>query len=83
LGLHMKRVLLTLAVIVLYILHQDIWFWRTVHPMAFGFLPAGLAYHGCFTLATSLMMWLLVKYAWPAQLEQDAEDSPSKDGPAR
>ena len=79
----MKRVLLTLAVILLYVLHQDIWFWRSVHPLAFGFLPAGLTYHGCFTLATSLLMWLLVKYAWPTQLEQDAEGAHSKDGPAR
>ena len=69
----MKRALLTLAVILLYVLHQDFWFWRAVHPMAFGFLPAGLWYHGCFTLATSLLMWLLVRHAWPTQIERDAE----------
>ena len=46
---------------------------QAVHPMAFGFLPAGLWYHGCFTLGTSLLMWLLVRYAWPTQIERDAE----------
>ncbi len=66
----MKRLLLAVIVIVLYLLHQDVWFWRTVRPFVFGFLPVGLFYHVCFTLAASLLMWLLVKYAWPAHLEK-------------
>lgn len=66
----MKRWFLVVLVIVLYALHQDVWFWRTAQPIVWGFLPVGLFYHVCFTLAVSGLMWLLVKFAWPAQLEE-------------
>ena len=69
----MKRSLLVLAVLVLYILHQDFWFWRTAHPLVFGFVPIGLFYQGCFSVAAALLMWLLVKCAWPYHLEQEIE----------
>ena len=65
----MKRPLLVLLVVVLYLLHQDFWFWRTAEPLIFGFLPIGLFYHVCYTLLISALMWLLVKQAWPAHLE--------------
>ena len=69
----MKRLLLTLVVVALYILHQDIWNWRKVYPMAFGFVPVGLFYHACFVVASALVMWMLVTYAWPAHLEEEVE----------
>ena len=50
----MKRALLVLAVAVLYVLHQDIWFWRTARPLVFGFLPVGLAYQAAFSVAAAL-----------------------------
>ena len=68
-----KRWLLVLAVLVLYVLHQDVWLWRTARPLVFGFLPVGLFYHACFSVAASLLMWLLVALAWPAHLERWAE----------
>lgn len=73
----MKRLLLTLVVIALYISHQDIWNWRKVYPMAFGFVPIGLFYHACFTVACALVMWMLVTYAWPAHLEEEIEGQPA------
>ena len=69
----MRRALLVLAVAALYVLHQDVWFWRTAKPLVFGFLPVGLFYHACFSVAASLLMWLLVANAWPAHLEDEAE----------
>lgn len=69
----MKRALLVLAFIVLYVLHQDVWFWRTARPFVFGFVPVGLFYHACFSIAASLFMWLLVKYAWPTELQREVE----------
>jgi hypothetical protein len=69
----MKRPLLVLAVLALYILHQDFWFWRTAHPMIFGFVPIGLFYQACFSVAAALLMWLLVKFAWPSHLEGEIE----------
>lgn len=78
--MHMKHILLVVAVIALYVLHQDIWFWRTAHPLVFGFVPIGLFYQGCFSVAASLLMWLLVKYAWPVHLEQEIEHGESEEG---
>jgi hypothetical protein len=66
----MKRALLLIMVGALYVLHQDFWFWRTARPLVFGFIPIGLVYHGCYTVATAVAMWLLVKHAWPSHLEE-------------
>ena len=75
----MKKILLVVAVVILYILHQDIWFWRTAHPLVFGFVPIGLFYHACFSVAAALLMWLLVKFAWPSHLEREVEQQTSKE----
>jgi hypothetical protein len=69
----MSPVLCATLVAVLYVLHQDIWFWRTARPLVFGFLPIGLAYHAAFTLASSLLLAVLVRYAWPSHLETAAD----------
>ena len=71
----MKRMLLVIAVVVLYGLHQDFWFWRSARPLVFGFVPIGLFYHACFSVAASLVMWLLVKFAWPSHLEREVEQA--------
>jgi hypothetical protein len=76
----MKKSLLVAAVALLYILHQDIWLWRTARPLVFGFLPIGLFYHACFSVAAALLMWLLVRFAWPSRLEAEA-DRESRGGP--
>jgi hypothetical protein len=70
----MKSILLVVAVAALYILHQDIWFWRSSY-LVFGFIPIGLFYHGVFTVAAALLMWLLVSYAWPTHLESEVEEA--------
>ena len=67
----MRTFVLTALVVLLYVLHQDFWFWRTARPLVFGILPIGLFYHAAFTVASSALLWLLVKYAWPAHLEGD------------
>ena len=70
----MKRILLVVAVVVLYVLHQDIWFWRSSY-LVFGFVPIGLFYHACFSAAAALLMWLLVTFAWPSHLEHEVEQA--------
>jgi hypothetical protein len=74
----MRSILLVVAVAALYILHQDIWFWRSSY-LVFGFVPIGLFYHGLFTIAVSLLMWLLVTYAWPSHLEQEVEETQARE----
>ncbi len=69
------------AILVLYGLHQDLWFWREARPLVFGFLPVGLAYHGAYCLAVAGLMWLLTRFAWPAHLERysGAQGTPAED----
>ncbi len=57
----------------LYALHQDFWFWREARPLVFGFLPVGLFYHVAYTAASSVLLWLLVRWHWPAHLEGQPE----------
>ena len=77
----MKRFGLFLVVAALYLLHQDFWLWRTARPLVFGFLPIGLFYHVCYSVAAAAVMALLVRYAWPAELEHEIEDQPVPDRP--
>ena len=78
----MKRILLVIAVVVLYVLHQDFWYWRSAR-LVFGFVPIGLFYQGCFSVAAAFLMWLLVKFAWPDHLEQEIEQQETKGETAR
>jgi hypothetical protein len=66
----MKRSLLVLLTVAFYALHQDVWFWREARPLAFGFLPIGLTYHVLYSVAASVLLWALVRWAWPAHLEK-------------
>ena len=77
----MKSILLVVAVAALYILHQDIWFWRSPY-LVFGFIPIWLFYHGLFSIAAALLMWLLVSYAWPSHLEYEVEDTKPREDDA-
>ena len=53
-----------------YALHQDIWYWRQARPLVFGVLPIGLFYHAAYTLATAVILSLLVRMLWPADVDE-------------
>jgi len=74
-----NRALAALAVL-LYVLHQDTWFWTSARPLVFGFLPVGLVYHAAYCVAIAGLMWLLVRYAWPEHLEVAAERRREREG---
>ncbi|MDT7542232.1 MAG: hypothetical protein QOE33_2136 [Acidobacteriota bacterium] len=76
----MKKTLLVVAVVALYVLHQDFWNWRTAYPLVFGFIPIGLFYQACFSVASALLMWLLVTFAWPGHLEREIEAQEREEG---
>ncbi len=61
------------VLLLLYLLHQDLWFWNQARPLVFGFLPVGLAYHGAYCVAVAIVMWALTRFAWPATLERAEE----------
>lgn len=63
----MKRVGLVLLVLAVYVVHQDFWNWKETTLV--GFLPIGLAYHAGYSVLCAIMMFVLVKFAWPEHLE--------------
>ena len=73
-----KVSLLTLLILGVYILHQDFWNWKTAEPLVFGFLPVGLAYHAGYSVLATIMMALLVKFAWPKHLESVEPNDPAR-----
>ncbi len=74
--------LLGTAAAALYLLHQDYWFWDSARPLVFGFLPIGLFYHAVYSLAAAVLMWGLVRYAWPGHLEVEADAAEDDRPPA-
>lgn len=69
---------LIVAIVVLLILHQDNWFW-TDGTLVFGFIPIGLFYHACISVAAGCVWFWAVKTCWPVGLEPLA-DSQSAEG---
>lgn len=68
------HLILGLVVAVVLILRHDYWpaNWDSARPLLFGFLPVGLWWQALVTLLAALMMWLLVRFAWPQHLEDEA-----------
>jgi hypothetical protein len=64
-----KKFLLFLLIVGVYLLHQDNWNWNNA-ALVFGFLPVGMAYHAGYSLLATGMMAILVKCAWPEHLEK-------------
>lgn len=57
-------------VILLLIVHQDVWFWSDP-TLVFGFIPVGLAFHAGISIAASITWFLATKYAWPLDTSVD------------
>ena len=68
--------LLTLAVVALLVMRHDYWNWHEVR--AIGFLPIGLWWQILVTVLSSVVMWMMVTFAWPAHLEEEAYDAEQK-----
>ena len=73
------RVTAYAALPALYALHNDLWLWDD--PSRLLGLPVGLTYHILFSAAVVLVMWWLVRVAWPgAALEKLAARSDGAGG---
>ncbi len=64
----MKTTAIVVWLLVMVVLHQDFWLWTNKH-LVFGFLPIGMAYHAGYAVLAALTMWMLVKVAWPKDLD--------------
>lgn len=67
----MRRFVPVLLVVLAFILHQDVWYWHTATPLAFGVLPPGLWYHAIYALGCAGLMWYLTRAIWPDHLDRD------------
>lgn len=75
----MRSWILALAAAALYLLHQDVWFWRDGR-LVFGVLPVGLFYHALYAAACAALMWALVRFAWPTALDPAETPRPPAGG---
>jgi len=71
------RMLVWAIVCVLFVLHQDFWWWND-RTLVLGFLPISLAYHAAFSLAAGLIWAMACKFAWPAEIEEWAAEGEAK-----
>ena len=63
-----------IAVVLLLIIHQDIWFWADSR-LVFGFMPVTLCYHIGISIASAFVFYLATQYAWPADLSEENESA--------
>lgn len=66
------KFLIWLLVAALLIAHQDFWYWGD-DTLVMGFIPIGLFYHACLSLAAGIFWFLVCTFAWPKDLEEDFE----------
>jgi len=62
--------------VVMIALRQDFWFWSDA-TLVFGFMPVGLVYQAGYSILAAVVMWGLVHWQWPAELERLEGAAPS------
>lgn len=62
-----------IAVVLLAVLHQDVWYWDDT-SLVMGFIPIGLFYHSVFSIACAAVWALAVVFSWPTHLEAWADE---------
>ena len=58
-----------LLVALLIIFHQDFWFWDEKR-LVMGFMPIGLFYHVCLSIAAAAVWLLACTFAWPKGVDE-------------
>ncbi|QDV61388.1 DUF3311 domain-containing protein [Crateriforma conspicua] len=71
--------IITALVVLLLIIHQDNWFWDD-DTLVFGFMPIGLLYHACISIAASATWFLTTKIAWPLDDAAELTGKADQDG---
>lgn len=66
--------IITVLVVVLLIVHQDNWFWNDAR-LVFGFMPIGMFWHVCISLAATLTWALASRIAWPIEDTDSSEEA--------
>jgi hypothetical protein len=58
--------------------HQDFWFWDDP-SLVFGFMPVTLFYHAAYSLVAATFWALVIKFSWPSDLEEWADQEVADD----
>lgn len=56
-------------IVLLALLHQDFWWWGSIDPLLFGFIPVGLWYHALVSLLAAALWFAAIKFCWPAGVD--------------
>ncbi|MBT7969482.1 MAG: hypothetical protein HN570_00665 [Verrucomicrobia bacterium] len=67
-----KKRIIFIVFVLLLLLHQDSWNWDNAN-LILGFMPVGLFYHACYSLVAAFFWGVVMKVAWPTELEEWAE----------
>lgn len=76
LSLKQGRLIIAGLVILLIVLHQDVWNWDS-RALVFGFIPLTLFYQVCISIGASATWYLATIIAWPEDLEDLSHTSTS------
>ena len=68
------RTLVWVLVVLLVVLHQDIWNWDD-QTLVLGFMPITLFYHACLSMAAGVVWFLACQFAWPSGGTSQPSDS--------
>ena len=68
----LPRWILHIALVVLFLLHNDFWLWD--NPKVVLGLPIGLLYHIGFCVAAAILMALIINRALPSHLQDEGTD---------
>lgn len=71
------RYVIWLLVLILVIIHQDFWNWNN-GSLIFGFMPIGLFYHMCLSIAAGALWFLACHFAWPTDVDDHVADNVSQ-----
>ena len=66
------KYILYVALAGLYFLHNDLFLWND--DCLIGGFPSGLLYHVAYCIAASVLMFFMVRFAWPAELDIEPGD---------
>lgn len=70
------RGLLYLALLAIFLLHNDLWWWDD--PRRVLEMPIGLTYHVALCLAAAAILWLLTRRAWPSGTDGEPQGRPPR-----
>ena len=71
---------LATAFVAVLVARHDYWNWRDTRPLLLGFIPVGLWWQMLVSLGASGFMWLMVRFAWPGWLEEEAAAAEQRRG---